>query len=54
MLLLGDAAHQTPPFVGQGLGAGLRDAHNLAWKLAAVLHGESDDLLDTYQARTRC
>ena len=51
VLLLGDAAHQTPPFVGQGLGAGLRDAHNLAWKLAAVLHGRAgDDLLDTYQA----
>jgi 3-(3-hydroxy-phenyl)propionate hydroxylase len=51
LLLLGDAAHQTPPFVGQGLGAGLRDAHNLAWKLAAVLRNEAgDDLLDTYQA----
>jgi 3-(3-hydroxy-phenyl)propionate hydroxylase len=61
VLLLGDAAHQTPPFVGQGLGAGLRDAHNLAWKLAAVLGGAvlggltgggpaGDDLLDTYQA----
>ena len=51
VLLLGDAAHQTPPFVGQGLGAGLRDAHNLAWKLAAMLQGRAgDDLLNTYQA----
>ena len=51
VFLAGDAAHQTPPFAGQGLCAGVRDAANLAWKLAAVLRGEaSDTLLDTYQA----
>jgi 3-(3-hydroxy-phenyl)propionate hydroxylase len=50
MLLAGDACHQTPPFMGQGMCAGIRDAANLAWKLAAVNRGESEaTLLDSYE-----
>jgi 3-(3-hydroxy-phenyl)propionate hydroxylase len=52
--LLGDAAHLTPPFIGQGLAAGLRDADNLAWKIAHVLSGRATpDLLTTYQTERR-
>jgi 3-(3-hydroxy-phenyl)propionate hydroxylase len=51
MLIAGDASHQTPPFMGQGMCAGIRDAANLAWKLAACLrHGHDAGLLDSYQS----
>ncbi|MBZ4415508.1 bifunctional 3-(3-hydroxy-phenyl)propionate/3-hydroxycinnamic acid hydroxylase [Myxococcus sp. RHSTA-1-4] len=54
VFLAGDAAHITPPFVGQGLVAGLRDAANLCWKLAWVLrHGASPSILDSYDTERR-
>lgn len=50
VFLLGDAAHLTPPFIGQGMGAGMRDAANLAWKIAGVHNGSLDpSVLDTYE-----
>jgi len=49
ILLAGDSAHMTPPFMAQGMVQGIRDAQNLAWKLARVLDSESPDaLLDSY------
>lgn len=50
VFLAGDAAHQTPPFFGQGMCHGLRDVANLAWKMAAVARDKADPaILDTYQ-----
>ncbi|MGP3936822.1 FAD-dependent monooxygenase [Nonomuraea sp. KM88] len=50
VFLLGDAAHRHPPTGGLGLNSAIQDAHNLAWKLAAVLHGHAHErLLDTYE-----
>ena len=50
VFLAGDAAHQTPPFYGQGMCHGIRDVRNVLWKIAAVItHNADDALLDTYQ-----
>ena len=54
VFLAGDAAHAMPPWIGQGMSAGVRDAANLCWKLAAVLKGQApESLLDTYQAERK-
>lgn len=50
VLLAGDAAHVHPPTGGQGLNTGVQDAYNLGWKLAHVLCGGPDSLLDTYES----
>jgi len=50
VFLAGDAAHQTPPFFGQGMCHGLRDVANLAWKMAAIVNDGADEaILGTYQ-----
>jgi 2-polyprenyl-6-methoxyphenol hydroxylase-like FAD-dependent oxidoreductase len=50
VFLAGDAAHVHPPTGGQGLNTGVQDAYNLGWKLATVIAGGHDELLDSYQA----
>lgn len=52
--LLGDAAHLTPPFAGQGMNAGLRDAHNVGWKVALAARGLArPELLASYETERR-
>ncbi len=52
--LCGDAAHQTPPFLGQGMCHGIRDVQNLVWKLAAIRDGAApEELLESYEAERR-
>ncbi|NNF79846.1 MAG: 3-(3-hydroxyphenyl)propionate hydroxylase, partial [Rhizobiales bacterium] len=54
LLLLGDAAHLSPPFAGQGMNAGLRDAFNVAWKVALLVGGQaSAGILNTYEHERR-
>ena len=50
VFLAGDAAHQQPPFIGQGMCQGLRDVTNLCWKMVSVLDGKAtDELFDSYE-----
>jgi 2-polyprenyl-6-methoxyphenol hydroxylase-like FAD-dependent oxidoreductase len=54
VFLAGDAAHVMPPFAASGANTGIADAHNLAWKLAAILRGQGGDaLLDSYDTERR-
>ncbi len=50
IILAGDAAHQMPPFLGQGMCSGIRDAQNLAVKFGAIRQGAGEEILDTFQA----
>jgi 3-(3-hydroxy-phenyl)propionate hydroxylase len=54
VFLAGDAAHLTPPYAGQGMNSGVRDAHNLGWKLAQVIKGKLPDAaLESYESERR-
>ena len=54
LFIAGDAAHETPPHLGQGMCTGIRDATNLAWKLPLVVRGEAPaELLDTYESERK-
>lgn len=54
VFLAGDAAHAMPPWIGQGMSAGVRDAANLCWKIAAVLKGQApESLLDSYETERK-
>lgn len=54
IFLVGDAAHLMPPWAGAGMQTGMRDAHDIGWKLARVIKGEfGEDFLDTYEAERR-
>jgi 3-(3-hydroxy-phenyl)propionate hydroxylase len=54
IFLAGDAAHVSPPFAGQGMNSGIRDANNIAWKLAAVITNQlGPKLLETYEQERR-
>lgn len=53
-VVIGDAAHRHPPTTGLGLNSGIQDAHNLAWKLSALVQGHAgNELLDTYEPERR-
>lgn len=53
VFLAGDACHMTPPFLAQGMVQGIKDASNLGWKIASVLKGGPEKLLDTYEDERR-
>lgn len=54
IFLAGDAAHAMPPWIGQGMSAGVRDAANLCWKISAVLRGQAPErLLESYEAERK-